>query len=287
MLIGFQEGDPMALAGQQRMARGAEPRFGAGLDRSEQFGQARRRCGRRGPVRPGSRRALKVGLGSDPQRLGGLEIGAQRKIVALGKPQHEIGVVGALQRAPNPLGFDGVAAVADAGGVDEHDRIAAEVEGDLDRIPRRAGSGRHDRRILAGQRVHQRRLSGIGRAGEHDGEPLAEFGDADAAVERRADALARFVDAGLELAVGEIVGVFDVGEIEQSVDGGGGLQEAFPDRVGLAAQRAAGDPHRLAALRRSLGVDEVGETLDLGQIELAVLEGAEREFAGLGGAEAF
>ena len=39
---------------------------------------------------------------------------------------------------------------------------------------------------------------------------------------------------------------------------------------------------RLAALRLGLGIDEIGKTLDLGQIELAVLEGAARELAGLG-----
>ena len=39
---------------------------------------------------------------------------------------------------------------------------------------------------------------------------------------------------------------------------------------------------RLAALRLGLGVDEIGETFDLGQVELAVLEGAPRELAGLG-----
>jgi hypothetical protein len=39
---------------------------------------------------------------------------------------------------------------------------------------------------------------------------------------------------------------------------------------------------RLAALRFRLGVDEIGEPLDFGQVELAVLEGAARELAGLG-----
>ena len=39
---------------------------------------------------------------------------------------------------------------------------------------------------------------------------------------------------------------------------------------------------RLARLRLCLGVDQIGEAFDLGQIELAVLEGAPGELAGLG-----
>ncbi len=52
-----------------------------------------------------------------------------------------------------------------------------------------------------------------------------------------------------------------------------------------SSQRAAGDPHRLPPLRRGFRVDEIGETLHLGKIDLAVLECAQREFAGLGRAE--
>ena len=45
-------------------------------------------------------------------------------------------------------------------------------------------------------------------------------------------------------------------------------------------------PERLAALRLGVGADQIGETLDRGQIELAVLEGAARELARLGRPEA-
>ena len=44
---------------------------------------------------------------------------------------------------------------------------------------------------------------------------------------------------------------------------------------------AAQLPKRLPALRFGVGIDEVRERLDLGEIELAVLERAARELAGL------
>src|SRR5262249_47720540 len=40
--------------------------------------------------------------------------------------------------------------------------------------------------------------------------------------------------------------------------------------------------HRLLPLRLSLGLDEIAEALDFGEIELAVEEGATSELAGLG-----
>ena len=51
-------------------------------------------------------------------------------------------------------------------------------------------------------------------------------------------------------------------------------------------QRAARLPERLAPLRLGLGVDEVGEALGFGEVELAVLEGAAGELSRLGGPQA-
>ena len=61
-----------------------------------------------------------------------------------------------------------------------------------------------------------------------------------------------------------------------------GAQQLLPPAFVERAQRAFGLRESLAALRLGLGVDEIGEALDLGKIELAVLEGAARELAGLG-----
>ncbi len=52
-----------------------------------------------------------------------------------------------------------------------------------------------------------------------------------------------------------------------------------------AGQRAAQLAQRLATLGLGLGVDQVGNALGLGQVQLAVLEGAARELARLGQAQ--
>ena len=89
---------------------------------------------------------------------------------------------------------------------------------------------------------------------------------------------------GLRRDVGDHVAL--VGEVETGFDQRLRAHEfrapAFVER----AQRPFGLRQRLAALRFRLGVDEIGKSLDLGQVELAVLEGAARELAGLGEARA-
>ena len=73
-----------------------------------------------------------------------------------------------------------------------------------------------------------------------------------------------------------------VREIDLGFDQGRRLDQARPPALVDAAQRAAALAERLAALALGFGVHEVGEALGFGQVELAVLEGAAGEFAGLG-----
>ncbi len=69
------------------------------------------------------------------------------------------------------------------------------------------------------------------------------------------------------------------------VDGGLDLRQRFdglgPPGLGAVAEQAAHLLERLPALRLGLGADQVGERLDLGEVELAVLEGAAGELARL------
>ena len=74
-----------------------------------------------------------------------------------------------------------------------------------------------------------------------------------------------------------------IGKIDLRLDPRHRLDDQRADRLGFAAQRAAGDAQGLAPLRLGLGVDEIGEAFDLGKIEFAVFESAQREFAGIGG----
>ena len=59
------------------------------------------------------------------------------------------------------------------------------------------------------------------------------------------------------------------------------LDRARAPGLGAVAEQAAHLLERLPALRLGLGADQVGERLDLGEVELAVLEGAAGELAGL------
>ena len=56
------------------------------------------------------------------------------------------------------------------------------------------------------------------------------------------------------------------------------LDERAANRLAFAAQRAAGDSLRLTPLRLGLRIDQVGEALDLREIDLAVHERAPGEF---------
>ena len=58
-------------------------------------------------------------------------------------------------------------------------------------------------------------------------------------------------------------------------------EQPLPPALVEPAQRPLGLAQRLAPLRRRLGIDQVGEALDAGEVQLAVLEGATRELAGL------
>ena len=78
------------------------------------------------------------------------------------------------QRAAQPFLLDRVVAVAQAGGVGEHDRIAGEVDRDLDDVARRAGDRRGDRRLAPRDPVQQARFAGVGRADDRDRDAVAQ-----------------------------------------------------------------------------------------------------------------
>ena len=63
--------------------------------------------------------------------------------------------------AADALAFNLVARLAQAGGVNEHDRQAADVRGLLNRVARRAGNGRNDGAVMAKQLVEQTGFAGV------------------------------------------------------------------------------------------------------------------------------
>ncbi len=77
-----------------------------------------------------------------------------------------------------------------------------------------------------------------------------------------------------------------VSKIDAGLDQRLRLDQATAPAVVEALQTAFGLAQRLAVLGRRLGVDQVGEPFDGGEVEAAVVEGAARELAGAGGPQA-
>ena len=67
-----------------------------------------------------------------------------------------------------------IGALAQPGGVGEHDRVAGEVDRDLDHVARRAGDRRGDRRLAPRELVQQARLAGVRRPDDRDRDAVAQ-----------------------------------------------------------------------------------------------------------------
>ena len=72
-----------------------------------------------------------------------------------------------------------------------------------------------------------------------------------------------------------------VGEVDRCFHQRRGSDQPLPPARVEPAQRPLSLAQRLAPLGPRLGIDEIGQALDAGEVQLAVLEGAARELAGL------
>ena len=153
----------------------------------------------------------------------------------------------------------------------------------LDDVARGARLLRHDGHVALGERIQQRRLAGIGRSGDDDAEAVAQAlaarGRRDGARSRRAS-FATMASALTATSVATSPSSAKSSPASTSACAREQLRRASPRRA--CRSDAFRLRQRLTPLRLGLGIDEIGEALDLGEIELAVLEGAARELAGLG-----
>ena len=152
---------------------------------------------------------------------------------------------------------------------------------DLDHVPGGARRVRDDGRVAPGQQVEQARLSRVGRTDDDEVDPVAQAFPAPVVAEMAGDLglelpdrpPRRLIDARGQVFVGKVDGGLDVGQGAEKA-----LAPGFVEPPQLPLQLAQG----LAPLGLGLGVDQIGEALGRGQVELPVLEGAAGEFAGLG-----
>ena len=203
------------------------------------------------------------------------------------EPQHEIGFRRAGARTAHALLLHGIVGLANAGGVDDRHRIAVEIELHLDDVARGAGMRRYDRDLAPRQLIHQGRLADIRRTGNRNHEAVAQaftlalcrkdFFDF---AQERFDLRQRRRDQFRgHIAL--------VGKIDAGFDQRRRLDDPRAPVARFVAEQALQLAQRLAALPVGVGVNEIVEAFGFGQIELAVLEGAAGEFAGLGGAHIF
>ena len=152
---------------------------------------------------------------------------------------------------------------------------------DLDDVARSAGIRRHDRRRAPSQSIDYTRLSDIDRPGYGDHQAVAQPFAAMPVVEQRADLaveLPRNVARGRDEIVGHVA---FVGKVDHRLNQRQRRYQPGPPALRLLAQQAAELPERLAPLRLGFGADEIGQTLDAGEVELAVGKAAAGELAGL------
>ena len=91
--------------------------------------------------------------------------------------EHHQGEVGALQfgaRAAHAFALDRIAALAQAGGVDQGQFQPVEAHGFAQQVAGGAGDVGDDGAFAAGQRIQQRTLAGVGRAHDHRMQAVAQ-----------------------------------------------------------------------------------------------------------------
>ena len=135
-------------------------------------------------------------------------------------------------------------------------------------------------------RLSKRRLAGVRRPGDRHHQAVAQSLAARGAGQRFRDLVAQ-ARAAIQRRRHQIlrhIGL--VGKIDPRLDQRQRLDQPLAPGLGAIAEQALELAKRLAALRLGLGADQVGEAFDRGEVELAVLERAAGELAGLGRAQA-
>ncbi len=160
-------------------------------------------------------------------------------------------------------------------------RYALDLNRAAQGVARRSGNGRDDGQFVAGELVEQAGFPNVGLANENDLQATLQQAPLLRAIEHCQQSVTQPGQAAK--GIGRLKEVdFLIGKIERRFGQRtqfGELIDKQMDFFGeLTLQRAYG----AAGSTRGGGVDKVGNRFSLGQIELAVLEGAAREFSGLG-----
>lgn len=188
----------------------------------------------------------------------------------------------ARARARRTLLLHGIVGLANAGGVDDRNRIAIEIELHFDDVTRRAGVWRDNRDIAARQLIDQRGLADIRLPRNRNHEAVAEAFRMSLCRKDFCNFIVQRLDR-LDRRRHQFRGhIALVRKIDAGFDQGRGFDDALAPVARAIAEQALQLAERLAALAIGVGVNEIVEAFGFGEVELAVLERPPRELAGLG-----
>ena len=196
-------------------------------------------------------------------------------------PQHPVGVLHRPLRPPHTLGFHRIGSRPEARGIGNADRQSIHGQVLAQRVARGPGNLRDDGGIVTGQPVHEARLACIGRPGDHHIESVAKYGTLPGFAQQPLEGYRNGAESGFQFAVGVRL-QFLVREVQPRLQvypqrGQRCLQFLYSLRE-RAAQGTGGRPGR----RARAAVHQVRHGFGLGQVQLVVQEGPQREFARFG-----
>ena len=178
------------------------------------------------------------------------------------------------------LGFDGIPHIAEACGVDERDRQAADVHALGHQIAGRPGDVGDDRPRCADEAVEQARFARVRAAGNHDETALTHHAPRVSFADQRLERFMRALELEAALVASDEVEAF-VRKIQRRLQPRSQVEQPRVDAGDGSRQRALELVHCRARLQRRDGIDQIGDGLCLDQVEPAVQMGPQRELARL------
>ena len=163
----------------------------------------------------------------------------------------------------------------------KRDRNTIQIDPDADDVACRSGLRRHNGHRTAGKPVQKRRLAGIDRAGEADGDTAADTLALPAIVKDGFDRRREIPRFGADPRQ-QLDRQLLIGEIDQRLEIRRQRHQRRTPGLDGTVKRAVTLAPGLKALAVCLGVDQIGKRLGTEEVDLAVGEHALRELAGSG-----
>jgi len=194
----------------------------------------------------------------------------------------EVGLFHFVEAAFHTGAFDHIAGMlADAGGVDEAKEYAVYVEYFFDRVAGGAGYIAYDGAVFLQQGIEQGALAGIGFADDRYTHAIAYYIAQAEGVEQHAGVVVQLRD---KLIKSLTVGKFHIflREVELQLYEGREADHAVAQGAQLGRESAAHGMQGRLLCRFGIAGNEVGYGLGLGQVHLAMQEGALGKLTGAG-----